>query len=148
MKLINSLSLYKLLIRFLEVKSDENFIPLMLRFNADRVGTSETIIEIKSLPDDIRIIPIEFKVTENVIGSVTVAKLQFNSCVFDPIVQAIPIVKKLLFWKTSFKCKFKFFVIVFFFNRKIHLKRCAITRLIYSIMATISRYLRVCRSLA
>lgn len=32
--------------------------------------------------------------TENaVIDSTTIAKLQFNSCVFDPIVQAIPIVR-------------------------------------------------------
>ena len=67
-------------------------VPFSLRFNADRPGTFSTLIELLSLPDDVRIIPVEFKVTENAVSDSTVAYLKFNSCVFDPIIQKIPLV--------------------------------------------------------
>jgi hypothetical protein len=76
----------------IELKSDENLIPLIIKFGADRVGTYSTTIELKSLPDDIRIIPIDFRVTEGAVSEASVAYLTFNSSVFEPITQIIPIV--------------------------------------------------------
>lgn len=74
-----------------EFKSDENFIPLIIKFGADRVGTYSTSLELKSLPDDIRIIPIDFRVTEGAVSEASLAYLTFSSGVFDRIVQSIPI---------------------------------------------------------
>lgn len=65
---------------------------MIIKFNADRPGLYSSTIELKSLPDDIRVIPIDFKVTESAVSDATVAYLKFNSPVFDPIVQPIPIV--------------------------------------------------------
>lgn len=73
------------------LKSDENTIPLRIKFNADRTGYFQSFIELKSLPDDIRIIPVDFKITDNFVSDNTSPSLQFTSCVFDPIVQPIPI---------------------------------------------------------
>lgn len=87
-------------------KSDENFIPMKLRFNAERQGTSHALIELKSFPNDVRLVAIDFKVTENgAIDATTTAKLQFSSCIFDSIVQPIPIVNALvllLFYSHNF----------------------------------------------
>lgn len=74
-----------------EIKSDDNIVPLVIKFNADRPGTFSTLVQLLSLPDDIRIIPIEFKVTESAVSDSTIAYLKFNSCVFDPIIQKIPL---------------------------------------------------------
>ncbi len=76
-----------------DLKSDENLIPLIISFGADRVGTYSGTIELKSLPDDIRIIPIDFRVTEAAVSEASVGYLTFNSSVFDQIVQNIPIVR-------------------------------------------------------
>lgn len=67
-------------------------MPLVIRFGAERPGTYPATIELKSLPDDIRVIPIEFKVTESAVSDATIAYLQFNSRVFDTVVQPIPFV--------------------------------------------------------
>ena len=80
-----------LLINREDIKSDMNFVPLTIKFSYDRPGNLSTIIELLSLPDDVRIIPIEFKVTESVVSDSTVAYLKFSSCVFDPIIQKIPL---------------------------------------------------------
>lgn len=74
-----------------EVKLDKNIVPLSVKFNADRPGTFSTLVELLSLPDDVRMIPIEFKVTENAVSDATIAYLKFSSCVFDSIVQKIPL---------------------------------------------------------
>lgn len=74
-----------------DVKHDQNTVPFNIKFNGDRPGTFSTLIELLSLPDDIRVIPLEFKVTESAVSDSTVAYLKFNSCVFDPIVQRIPL---------------------------------------------------------
>ena len=74
------------------MKSDENFIPLVIKFNADRTGYFQSFIELKSLPDDIRIIPIDFKVSDNFVSETGSPSIYFSSCVFDQIVQPIPIV--------------------------------------------------------
>ena len=85
------------------------------------MGTYSTSLELKSLPDDIRIIPIDFRVTEGAtlliiikyfygikfwsnttfyqffikgaVSEASLAYLTFSSGVFDRIVQSIPIVK-------------------------------------------------------
>jgi hypothetical protein len=67
-------------------------VPLIVKFSAERAGTFSSIIELRSLPDDIRIIPIDFRVTESAVSDATVAYLEFHSCVFDSVVQPIPIV--------------------------------------------------------
>lgn len=68
-------------------------MPLKIRFSAERLGTSHAVIEMKSFPNDVRVVEVDFKVTENgAIDSTTTARLQFSSCVFDSIVQPIPIV--------------------------------------------------------
>ena len=93
-----------LLISSSDIKFDDNFVPLVIQFNADRVGTSNARIELKSLPNDVRLFEIDFKVIENgVIDSNTVARLQFHSCVFDPISQPIPIVNYYFFCVNKFK---------------------------------------------
>ena len=74
-----------------DVKHDQNIVPFNIKFNGDRPGTFSTLIEFLALPDDVRIIPIEFKVTESAVSDSTVAYLKFNSCVFDPIIQRIPL---------------------------------------------------------
>jgi hypothetical protein len=74
-----------------DLKSDENTIPLVMKFSADRTGYFQSFIELKSLPDDIRIIPVDFKVTDNFVSETASPIIQFTSCVFDPIVQPIPI---------------------------------------------------------
>ncbi len=67
-------------------------VPFTLKFNADRPGTFTTLVELLSLPDDIRIVPVEFRVTESAVSDATVAYLKFSSCVFDSIIQKIPLV--------------------------------------------------------
>ena len=66
-------------------------VPLVIKFCADRTGYFQSFIELKSLPDEIRIIPIDFKVTDNFISDITSPSLSFASCVFDAIVQPIPV---------------------------------------------------------
>lgn len=78
---------------FSEIKSDENYVILNVRFTGDRVGTFSNEIELISLPDDYRVIPIDFKVTESAVSDSSVAYLEFSSCVFDSITQYIPIVR-------------------------------------------------------
>ncbi len=73
------------------VKSDLNTVPLTISFSGDRPGNYSTLVELLSLPDDIRIIPVEFKVTESLVSDSSIAYLKFSSCVFDPIVQKIPL---------------------------------------------------------
>ncbi len=75
-----------------DLKSDENMIPLVIKFSADRTGYFQSFIELKSLPDDFRVISIDFRVSDNFISDTSTPTLYFNSCVFDPIVQPIPIV--------------------------------------------------------
>jgi hypothetical protein len=75
-----------------DIKLDQNVVPFNLKFNADRPGTFTTLIEFLSLPDDVRVIPVEFRVTENAISDSTIAYLKFSSCVFDPIIQKVPLV--------------------------------------------------------
>jgi len=72
-------------------KSDTNTVPLRISFSGDKPGKYSTLVELLSLPDDIRIIPVEFKVTENLVSDSSIAYLKFSSCVFDPIVQKIPL---------------------------------------------------------
>jgi hypothetical protein len=76
-----------------EIKSDETLIPFVIRFHCDRIGTFQSTIELRSLPDDLIVIPIDFKVTEGASTSnSTSAHLEFTSFVFDSISQPIPIV--------------------------------------------------------
>jgi len=76
------------------LKSDENLVPLSVRFSSDRPGLFSTSIDLFSDLDDIRTIPIEIKVTESNITDASVAYLQFNTNVFESTNQQIPIVKK------------------------------------------------------
>jgi len=66
---------------------------LTIRFSADRPGSFATSIEMFADSDDIRTIPIEFKVTESSISESNTAYLEFNTSVFESTVQQIPIVK-------------------------------------------------------
>lgn len=103
---------------FEDQKSDENFIPMKIRFSAERLGTSHAVIELNSFPNDVRLVELDFKVTENgAIDSTTIARLQFSSCVFDSIMQPIPIVIE-IFFRISIFC----FVLIFFpfVSRKTH----------------------------
>ena len=74
------------------MKFDNNLVPLTIRFSADRPGSFITSIDMYSDSDDIRTIPIEFKVTESSLSESTIAYLQFNTSVFESTVQQIPIV--------------------------------------------------------
>jgi hypothetical protein len=75
-----------------QIKSDESQIPLTVKFTADHSGIFSGEIELRIFPDDIRIIPLNFKVTENSKHSDTSTPcLQFNSCVFETITQKIPL---------------------------------------------------------
>lgn len=67
-------------------------LPFTVHFNSEKHGLFQTVVQIQSLPDDVRIIPIEVKVTDNVVADSTVALLEFSTCVFDSIVQPIPVV--------------------------------------------------------
>lgn len=78
--------------KFLEIGSDDNLIPLMLEFNSDVPGNMQTNLEMKCLPSDVRIIPLEFKVAEGSFTESNAAFLKFSTNVFDYIKQAIPIV--------------------------------------------------------
>lgn len=77
----------------LDLKFDDNFVPLTIRFAADRPGSFATSIDMYSDSDDIRTIPIEFKVTESSLSESTTAFLEFNTSVFETTVQQIPIVR-------------------------------------------------------
>jgi hypothetical protein len=66
---------------------------LTFRFTSERHGTYPTYLLLKSLPDDVRTIFIEVKVTDRIISDSSTAHLEFNTCVFDPITQPIPIVR-------------------------------------------------------
>jgi hypothetical protein len=66
-------------------------IPMVIKFSADRTGYFQSFIELKSLPDDIRLIPIDFKVTDSFVSETASPVLIFTSCVFDPITQPIPV---------------------------------------------------------
>ena len=79
-----------------DFQSDDAYIPLVIKFNPEKLGTHSVLIELRSLPDDMRVVPIDFKVTEGIISDASVAYLTFNTCVFDPIVQYIPIVSVFL----------------------------------------------------
>ena len=67
-------------------------MPIVVRFGTEKLGTHSTLVELKSLPDDIRVIPIDFRVTESAVSDSSVAYLEFTSCVFDTVVQPIPVV--------------------------------------------------------
>lgn len=67
-------------------------MPFVVKFSCEKLGNHSTLIELKSLPDDIRVIPIDFRVTESAVSDSTTAYLEFNSCVFDTVTQPIPIV--------------------------------------------------------
>ncbi|CAF0834043.1 unnamed protein product [Brachionus calyciflorus] len=80
-----------LLIKTEDVKSDENFVPLVIQFGSEIPGTLTTNLELKSLPNDVRVISLEFKITETAVSDSTLAYLRFNAHVFDTIKQPIPV---------------------------------------------------------
>lgn len=78
-----------------DTSSDDNLIPLLIEFKSFVPGNMQTNLELKFLPNDVRIIPLEFKVTEGSFTESSAAFLKFNTNVFDSIRQPIPIVKSI-----------------------------------------------------
>jgi hypothetical protein len=68
-------------------------VPFSIRFNSEKHGVFSNLVQLQSQSDDVRIIPIEVKVTDNIVPESSVATLEFSACVFDSIVQPIPIVR-------------------------------------------------------
>ncbi len=83
---------------------DDAYIPLVVKFNPEKLGTHSVLIELRSPPDDMRCVPIDFKVTEGIISDASIAYLTFSTCVFDPIVQYIPIVSVIAYGPLSCAC--------------------------------------------